>query len=424
MPPVVSRDPHIRIWLDGVALEMPGNTVTQVEVEERADGASQFRLSVDMSPIDDDWDVLERGEFAEAFLIPRFSLLRRVTIELSLIRPDHGDSEYSAVVIDGYITSVEPVVSDSRVPDSKLIVSGSDASCLMHLETKTRSWQGLTDTEIAKRIFGDYGFGVEAENFEDTTLQRDGERAGLVQRCTDAEFLNHLAHRNGFEWYLEPEAEQVNEGTHPGTTLKAHFHSPRPERDLQHDGEALGLFPRTAPTLINFRARWESHHPASVRAWHLTEDSRRVLYSEIEDSGYGAINASGGTSFGRAELLESRLAEVFPQQPRPSVSDIAGRDVPHGGAELTSLTRAEYRRVDWFVTGEATVNTQYYPGIVRSRRPIRLTGAGHLLDGRWYVLGVRHRLAVEIDEPDLEPLSRRYEADVTLARNDLGGDQA
>ena len=69
-------------------------------------------------------------------------------------------------------------------------------------------------------------------------------------------------------------------------------------------------------------------------------------------------------------------------------------------------------------------STQYHPGIVRSRRPIRLTGAGHLLDGRWYVLGVRHRLAVEIDEPDLEPLSRRYEADVTLVRNDLGGDEA
>lgn len=424
MPPVVSREPHLSIWLDGVAVELPTNSVTQVDVEERADGASQFRLSIDMSPIDDDWSTLEHGEFAEAFLIPRFSLLRRVTIEFSMVRHDEDDPDYSAVVIDGYITSVEPVFSDARVPDSKLIVSGSDASCLMHLETKTRSWQGLSDAQIARNIFSEYGFGVEDANIDDTVLQRDGDRAGLVQRCTDAEFLNHLAQRNGYEWYLEPAEGDVTPGTHPGSSLLAHFHAPRPQQDLQADGEALGLFPRDAPTLINFRAHWDCLHPSTIRGWHLAEDSRRVHLSDATEAGYGALNATGGNSHGRASLVDDRLAEVFPDEPRPVVRDIASREVPHGNAELISLTRAEYRRQDWFVSGEGTVNTEYYPGIVRSRRPIMLSGAGHLLDGRWYVQGVRHRLAVDADDPEREPVTRRYEADVSLVRNDLGGDDA
>jgi hypothetical protein len=126
----------------------------------------------------------------------------------------------------------------------------------------------------------------------------------------------------------------------------------------------------------------------------------------------------------RGDLIDARLAEVFPEQPRPLASEIASHEVPHGNTELTSLARAEYRRADWFVRGEGTVNTEYYPGIVRSRRPIALSGAGHLLDGRWYVLGVRHRFAVDPGEPEVEPMTRRYDADVTLVRNDIGGAEA
>jgi len=424
MTTLVARDPHIAIWLDGVPLEMPTNSVVQVEVEERADEASQFRLGIDMSPIEGDWDVLERGSFAEAFLIPQFSLLRRVTIEFSLVRREEDEPELSAVVIDGYITTVEPVFSDARVPDSQLIVSGTDASCLMHLETRTRSWQGMTDTQIARQIFRDNGFDASDACFEDTGLLRDGARSGLVQRCTDAEFLTYLARRNGYEWYLEPETGAVPEGAHPGIWLQGHFHSPRPQQDLQYGGTPLALFPRETPTLVNFRARWESDRPASVRAWHLAEDSREVQAVDITEPGYGALNSPNPASVRRAGLIDRRLAEIFPEQPRPAAREIASSQVPHGSAELASLARAEYRRVDWFVRGEGTVNTEYYPGIVRARRPIALSGVGHLLDGRWYVLGVRHRLAVDRDRPETEPVTCRYEADVTLVRNDLGGSAA
>jgi hypothetical protein len=47
--------------------------------------------------------------------------------------------------------------------------------------------------------------------------------------------------------------------------------------------------------------------------------------------------------------------------------------------------------------------------------------AGHLLDGIWYVQGVRHRWGLDAAAPEREQRIRRYEADVAGVRNALGG---
>jgi hypothetical protein len=52
---------------------------------------------------------------------------------------------------------------------------------------------------------------------------------------------------------------------------------------------------------------------------------------------------------------------------------------------------------------------------------VTVSGAGHLLDGIWYVQGVRHRWGVDPAAPEREQRIRRYEADVTVVRNALGG---
>jgi hypothetical protein len=137
-------------------------------------------------------------------------------------------------------------------------------------------------------------------------------------------------------------------------------------------------------------------------------------------------------SHSRADVLAERLAAIRPvrrpsqpQEAQPtgalSAVDIQSADVPHSDAELAALARAELRLADWFAVGTGTVLTERYPAVVRSRRPIGLTGAGRLLDGRWYVQAVRHRWGVDPDHPEVEQSVRRYEADVTLVRNALGG---
>ena len=412
------RQTGLRIWLGGKPLERLGDWVLQLEVEERSDEASTFRMTVDMSPIEaeegGDWDVIENGVFAELYALPQLYLLQRVTIEFNLTADQDAEPEIAATVFDGYVTAVEPVFGEARVPDSKLVLSGIDASCLMHFETVTKDWHGKTDAEIAKEIFGKYGFAFDSVTVEETTPNRDFTRASMIQRGTDAEFLRMLARRNGFEVYVEPAGGEVEPGAHPGTTVKAYFRSPRlDEPKIQ---PVLTLFPRDEPTLIEFRARWESHQPTRIRGWQIEETTRRIQRTDVEDPGYQRLG-----EYGRAQILDKRLGEIFGKGTRPEAADIQSTDVPHDDLDLTHLARADYRQADWFVVGNGTVRAELYPDIVRSRRPVELKGAGHLLDGRWYMLSVRHRWGVDIDQPEEEPVIRRYEPDVTMVRNALGG---
>jgi hypothetical protein len=410
------RCPRLRVWIDGQPLARLGDWILQLEVEEFADEASTFRLVVDMSPIEGDraagdWDVLEHGTFGDAQQVPDFRLLRRISIEFSLEADEQP--EIGSTVMDGYITAVEPIFGESRVPDSKLILTGMDASCLMHFETVTREWHGMSDAGIAREIFNRYGFQVSDASIEETGTTRELSRSTMVQRCTDAEFIRMLARRNGYETYLEPAQTPINAGAQAAPDLVAHFHPPRPEEDPQ---PALALFPREAPSLIEYRARWESHQPTKIRAWHINEQTRRIMRAEVVDPTYGRMG-----DFSRDQVLADRLGAIFTGRTPPEAVDLQSFDVPHDAAEVTQLARADHRQVDWFVSGHGTVRCERYPAIVRSRRPIELTGAGHLLDGRWYVQAVRHRWGMDPDNPDEEPVVRRYEADITLLRNALGG---
>ena len=431
------RHPGLRLWLDGRPLEGLGEWVLQLEVDERADEASTFRMTVDMSPIsgdraDGDWDVLEHGTFADEHRVPDFRLLRRVTVELGLASADPAEAEVSATVFDGYVTGVEPVFGESRVPDSMLVLTGMDASCLMHLETVTRTWDGMTDAAIAREIFEKYGFAARPGSGPDATVEDAGldrvrDRASLVQRGTDAEFLRLLARRNGFEVYVEPAGGPVHEGAHPATDVVGHFHPSRVDAEEQ---PAVNLFPRDAPSLIDFRARYDGLQPTRILGWHIDERSRKVQRVAVTDPGYGRMGTHG-----RGDVMRERLAAIQPVRRRSGSTstpgaagdapfepvDFQSADVPHTDTELSSLARADYRLADWFVVGTGTVQCERYPTIVRPRRPIRVLGTGHLLDGRWYVQGVRHRWGVDPDAPEEEQSVRRYEADVTLVRNALGG---
>jgi hypothetical protein len=427
---MTARPAYLKVWLDGVAVESLAGAVLALEVEERADEASSARMVLDLSPVGEtsgggDWDALEYGPFAAARGVPAFRLLSRVCVALGFEAAD-ADPAVSATVFDGYVTAVEPVIGRNRVPDSYLVLWCLDATCLMHLETVTRTWDGLTDAKIAGEILTKYGFAsTPGDTIEDGGVSRDAILPGLVQRGTDAEFLRMLARRNGFEWYVEP-AGEVHAGRHPGHDVVGHFHSPRVGIEPQPE---LALFPRLAPTLQTFRARFDSHQPTRVRSWHIDERSRALQFVDLEDTDLLRMG-----SHSRADVLAERLGAIQPVKAGaataglpsgpgslPATLDIASGNVPSSSVELGNLARATLRAADWFVTGTGTVQSDRYPVVVRPRRPVTVSGAGHLLDGLWYVQGVRHRWGVDPAAPEREQRVRRYEADVTVVRNALSG---
>jgi phage protein D len=384
----------LTMWIDGNPYEDALSRILSLEIDERSEEASSFHLSLDMAPVAGDWDLLADG---------RFALLHQVVFELG-IGPVGADAPTTRTTLfQGYIVGVEPRFGAARVPDSSLELFGLDASCLMHIDERTRTWSGMSDSDIVRTIYESYGFSTDVTA---TAPPRSPERGPLVQRGTDAELIRWLARRNGFEAYVERSDAPLTAGGASGREIVGHFHPPRVDQAPQ---PALALTPRERPSLIEMSARWESHRPTAVVGAHIDERTRRVRTTRVDEPRYKRM---GSTS--RADILKKRLAEVLPSRPGVEATSRQIVDVPYDQRELENLAWADFRDADWLAVGCGVVDGLRHPAIVRARRPIEVAGAGKLLDGRWYVRGARHRWI-------RDSATKRYEVDVDLTRNALNG---
>jgi hypothetical protein len=388
------NDAWLSVWIDGERYDEATGRVLALEVDECADEASSFRMSLDLTPVERDWDLLADG---------RFALLHQISIELGVGPLGADEPAQKAFVFHGYITAVEPHFGEKRVPDSTLTLRGIDASCLMHFEERTRAWSDVTDADIVKSIYQAYGFAVDVAP---TKTVRSATRGPLVQRTTDAELVRMLARRNGFEAYVERTDAPPAKGAAAGSEVVGHFHLPRLDAPVQ---PRLELMPRDTPSILEMTASWESHRPTAVLGAHVDEKTRRIRSSRIDAPLYKRL---GTTS--RADILRQRFAAILPSMPKTESTMRQIVDVPYEQDEVDSLAWADYREADWLATATGRVHALRYPTILRARRPVEIAGAGKLLDGAWYVRRAGHRWM-------RDQASKRYEVDVSLARNALGG---
>jgi hypothetical protein len=390
------RIAYLQVWLDGKAMADAEGRVLRVEVEERADDVSSFHMSLDLAPGDGEWNLLADG---------RFALLHRVTIGFGLGPPDSAASATKVVVFDGYVTAVEPHFGPQRVPDSTLELHGLDASCLMHLEERTRRFAGQADSDVARAVFGEYGFQIDGADLESTTARLE-DRSVIMQRGTDAELLRMLARRNGFEVYVEPTGAVPLEGGDAAAACKAHFHRARPDGKVQ---PALTFTPHATPTVIEMTSRWESHRPASIRGQHIDEQTRRIKIDDLTQPRWPRMG-----KVGRADIIKERLAAVLPKRPATAAIGLQHADVPHDPTEVGALVWSDFVGANWLVEARAKIRAVSYPEILRARRPVELKGAGKLLDGTWYVKTVRHAWSWDDEE-------NQYEVELDLCRDGLNG---
>jgi hypothetical protein len=391
------RLPYLDVWIDGAPVADAVGKIRRLEVDERAEDVSSFHMTLDMAPGDGDWTQLADG---------RFALLRRMTIGFGLGPPDQKAADVKDVVFDGYVTAVEPVFGVDRTADSSLELYGLDAGCLMHLEERQRRFEGLSDADIVRQIYAEYGFTTTGDSIETTAPARDPDRGTMLQRATDADFIRMLARRNGFEAYVERASGPVKAGAAAAPECTGHFHRPRPDRDVQ---PTLALTPHQAPTLIEMKARWESHRPSEIRAEHLDERTRRIRSSKITTPRFARLGKTG-----RGDIIKSRLAAILPKRADLVAVGLQHVDVPHEQTELGNLAWADFLAADWLVEARARVRATRYPKILRARRPVDVAGAGKLLNGTWYVKAVRHCWTWDEEE-------NQYELDAELVRDALNG---
>jgi hypothetical protein len=388
---------YLDVWIDGVAMADAPGKIRRLEVDERADDVSSFHMTLDMAPGDGDWTQLADG---------RFGLLHRVTIGFGLGKPDQKAVDVKDIVFDGYVTAVEPVFGGDRTSESSLELFGLDAACLMHLEERQRGFEDATDSQIVRKIYQDYGFTTSADSIEDTLPSRERNRGTMLQRGTDADFIRMLARRHGFEAYVQHGPPTVKEGGAAAPECVAHFHRPRPDRDKQ---PTLALTPHQAPTLIEMKARWESHRPSEIRGAHVDERTRRVRTATVSQPRFPRLGKTG-----RGDIVRSRLAAVLPKRPELVPLGLQYVDVPHEQTEVGDLAWSDFLAGDWLVEATARVRATLYPTILRARRPVEVKGAGTLLDGDWYVKLVRHCWTWDEEQNE-------YELEVELVRDGLNG---
>lgn len=325
------------------------SAIQQVEVEDHAELAGMLRLKVPVGvrPDGSGWSILDDDTFA-----------RLAPIKLSAIAGSSG----AQTLIDGFV--IESAVSFGAEPGaSVLTVVAMDGSVVMNLEEKVRRWPATADGDIAATIFGDYGF----ETRITATAQAHGEEQQVtMQRGTDIQFLQYLARRNGYECYVETDAQS---GKNTG-----HFHPPETQ---QQPLGVLSVNLGEATNVDSFQLRHDM-----LRAVHA-----RVTGIEIESASEQAIAAESSS-------LPPLGGTTSVPSDRPRTVLVSQTGLAYGG-DWQTLAQAVVDRSSWAVTAEGELNTATFGAILRAKRMVNVRGIGRTFSGAYYVQRVLHTFSAD-----------------------------
>ncbi|MDS0301124.1 contractile injection system protein, VgrG/Pvc8 family [Halogeometricum sp. S1BR25-6] len=155
-------------------------TVTALEIDTVVDGADRCSLLLD-APFDPERGALEGMNWDD------------IAVGNTLVVAI-GYGDRLKTLFDGRISSVRPEFATDGPPAVE--VNGYDRSFAMTHETKSRSWDETTDSDVVEDV-------VSAYEFTEVTVDPTGvvHRKRFQERESDYRFLVRLAERNGFELF-------------------------------------------------------------------------------------------------------------------------------------------------------------------------------------------------------------------------------
>lgn len=172
--------PAFEVIIDDKNILKEGVEITSVSVENSVEGADSFSFTINNA-----FDVVKK-EFN--WLDDYFSVGKRVEIKM-------GYADRLKSLIFGPITSVEVDFPAGGFP--QVVIGGLDSSHLMMKGSACRSWDNVKDSEVVKKIAGQYK--ISNLEIEETPIKHPK----LVQdRESDFSLLTRLAARNGFEFFV------------------------------------------------------------------------------------------------------------------------------------------------------------------------------------------------------------------------------
>lgn len=334
------------IEIDGEEAAELYEDLVELSVEVPDDGPATFQLTLALyKDPEGGWVHLDEE---------RLRLWREVVIHVGFV--DGGPEE----LIRGYITQVRPHF-DREEGRSILEVAGMDGSVLMDRQEKLKDWPNKKDSDIARELFGEYGF---TPDVEDTAIIHDEALSTVIQRETDYRFLRRLALRNGLSLWVEGGVGHflpLPADPEPQPVLAAHF------------GEETNL--------LCFTATVDAMHPSQVEMFQVDRLTKEVLTA-------GAVGP-----------VEDPLGSLAPDDLLPPGEEPArvyvAKNAATGMPEMTALVEGLFREGSWFVSAEGEVDPAAYAHVLRPRGLVTVKGVGESYSGVYYVSFVRHTITRE-----------------------------
>lgn len=341
------------------------DTIGRLEVEENADLPGAISLSLPVAAADG-----ELSWVGDRRIAPYANLA------IVAAAPDGPDE----CIFDGYVLT-HKVHLPTGAAGATVDVWGQDATVLMGLTDNVVEWTGLSDTEVAAQILGDYGFDPAPENSREDAPTHTEDAHTLMQRSSDADFLRRLARRTG-RWFRVANADKP--GKRIGTFASPSLDAP--------PVVTIGVTDHETSVVNVLDFSWDVSRPSAVRA-------RQASLTDNDSGGVEALaDASGLTA------LDARSLADFAGRTR-EVLLTATADSDALAAHSAGLLREE----GWFTRCEGTADADVLKHVLRVGSVVEVEGCGSLLSGKYLVWSVRHAFTAQA-----------YTMAFTLSRNAVG----
>jgi hypothetical protein len=342
----------------GIVIQVNGTTETElaqavrVEVVESMGQATTFKLFYHIDISEGDLPMLTDS---------RLDPGSEVTI---LVPTDNG----THCLVKGPVNGQRIHVQHGGA-GSTLEVQGIDNTIAMDREAKSQVWEGVKDSDAVSAILGNYGF---APDVETTSAQHDADKHTLVQRSSDLTFVQQLARRNGYLFWVSCDASGVE---------TAHFK--RPPLDEQTDVELI--INLASPNIDTFDIDWDVERPTSVETLQLDLNALTDIDGGVDQTPQTLLAANG-------------LADIVGDTHSQFIS--APSD---DGGDLRARAEGALIESDWFIRARCATNLAVLGAIVRAHSVVAVRGAGSRHSGSYWVKqtqhvidDVSHRMHVEL----------------------------
>jgi len=241
---------------------------------------------------------------------------------------------------------------------STIDVRGSDTSVKMDRESQSVVWKDLTDSDAAQSIISKYGYTPDVET---TKAGHYENKHTLVQRESDLSFLQRLARRNGFNFWITSDPVGIE---------TAHFRRPQ----LQSSVAVQLKINIDSPSVTSLDLNWDVEQPTSISGMQLDLSSKSNMNLTIQKSPLLVLGDLSLTD------ITGDTRSLFLSAPSDDASDLQSRGE---GAVIEA---------DWFIHASCKTSVAAVMAIIRPYSVIELKGAGKRHSGKYFVSGVTHTI--------------------------------